>query len=206
MALLAPLTRSAQSCLNRIEAMQLFYLATFLTGLLLGVYVMIRGVERIGARGRTLELDQLGRPVGTTRMTFTAPTVGAFATILGISGYLMWRYSSWSTQVQLVVAFIAAALGTVVATRFVAKWAKQAATHDVVDERYLLQGHPAQVVSSIIGSQHGEIAYVVGGTRYASAALSLDGNPVTSGTEVVIDRVEDGVAYVEPWVQVEQRL
>jgi len=37
--------------------MQLFYLAAFLTGLLLGVYAMIRGVERIGTGNRSPELD-----------------------------------------------------------------------------------------------------------------------------------------------------
>lgn len=186
--------------------MQLFYLATFLTGLLLGVYVMIRGVERVGTRGRSLELDAMGRPVGTARMALTAPTVGAFATILGITGYLLWRYSTLTVQVQLFVGVGAALLGTFVATWAVAHWAKQAATEDVVDERYLLQGHPAQVVASIASSERGEITYVVGEKRYATAAMSLDGNAVPAGTEVVIDRVEDGVAYVEPWVQVEQRL
>ena len=186
--------------------MQLFYLATFLTGLLLGVYVMIRGVERVGIRGRAAELDQLGRPLGTARMALTAPTIGAFATTLGVSGYLMWRYSAWPTEIQLVVALVVAVLGTVLATRAVAHWAKQAATHDVVDERYLLQGHPAQVVAPIGTSQQGEITYVVGGKHYTTAAVSVDGTAVALGTEVVIDRVEDSVAYVEPWVQVEQRL
>jgi membrane protein implicated in regulation of membrane protease activity len=186
--------------------MQLLYLATFLTGLLLGVYAMIRGVERIGSRGRSPELDALGRPIGTARMALTAPTVGAFATVLGITGYLLWRYTSITSGMQLAVALAVALLATMVATRAVTHWATQAAQHDVVDERYLLQGHPAQVVTSINADQHGEIAYVVGGKRYAVAAESLDGAAVTVGTEVVIDRVENGVAYVEPWVQVEQRL
>ena len=39
-----------------------------------------------------------------------------------------------------------------------------------------------------------------------TAAQSLDGTPVAVGTEVIIDRVEGGVAYVESWVEVEQRL
>ena len=186
--------------------MQLFYLATFLTGLLLAVYVMIRGVERVGTRGRSVELDAMGRPLGTSRMALTAPTVGAFATILGITGYLLWRYSTLTVQIQLAVGIGAAVLGTFVATWAVAHWAKQAATQDVVDERYLLQGHPAQVVASIASGERGEITYVVGGKRYATEALSLDGDPVGAGTEVVIDRVEDGIAYVEPWVLVEQRL
>jgi hypothetical protein len=48
--------------------------------------------------------------------------------------------------------------------------------------------------------------YLVGGKRYATAARSLDGTAVAVGTEVIIDRVESGVAYVESWVEVEQRL
>jgi len=186
--------------------MQLFYLGTFLAGLLLGVYVMIRGVERVDTRGRSLELDALGRPVGTARMALTAPMVGAFATILGVTGYLLWRYTTLSTGLQLALGFGTAVLGTVLATRAVAHWARQAATHDVVDERYLLQGHPAQVVRPIAPGEQGEITYVVGGKHYATSAQSLDGTAVAAGTEVVIDRLEDGIAYVEPWVQVEQRL
>jgi hypothetical protein len=186
--------------------MQLFFLASFLTGLLLGVYAMIRGVERIGVRGRSLELDALGRPIGAARMALTAPIVGAFATVLGVTGYLLWRYTTLASGVQFSLALGAALVVTLVSTRAVTYWATQAAEHDVVDERYLLQGHPAQVVAPIAASQHGEIVYVVGGKRYETAADSLDGMPVAAGTEVVIDRVEHGVAYVEPWVQVEQRL
>jgi membrane protein implicated in regulation of membrane protease activity len=186
--------------------MQLLYLATFLTGLLLGVYAMIRGVERIGTPGRSPELDALGRPIGTARMALSAPTAGAFATALGVTGYLLWRYSTMSTALQLVVALGVAVLAMIVAARAVAHWATQAAEHDVVDERYLLQGHPAQVVTQIAAGQRGEISYDVGGKRYTVTAESLDGAPVASGTDVVIDRVENGIAYVEPWVQVEQRL
>ena len=149
----------------------------------------------------------MGRPLEQSRMALSAPTTGAFATVFGITGYLLWRYShachpGCSSRRASALLLV----GTFVATRAVAHWATQAAEHDAVDERYLLQGHPAQVVAPIAATQQGEIAYVVGGKRYAATAQSLDGTPVAAGTEVVIDRVEDGVAYVEPWVQVEQRL
>ena len=188
-----------------LTSMQFFYLAGFLTGLVLGVYAMIRGVERIGS-GHSPELDALGRPVGSARMALTAPTSGAFATVFGITGYLLWRYSPLAIPAQIAVAISVAVLGAILATRAVAHWATQAANEDVVDERYLLQGHPAEVVAAIATTATGEIAYVVGGKRYAVSAQSLDGTPVAVGTEVIIDRVENGVAYVEPWVQVEQRL
>jgi membrane protein implicated in regulation of membrane protease activity len=186
--------------------MQLVYLFAFLLGLVLGVYAMIRGVERIGTRGRSPELDAMGRPIGKPRLAFTAPTTGAFATVFGVTGYLLSRYTTLSVGTQLVVGAVAALLAALLATAAVARWATQAAEHDVVDERYLLQGHPAQVVAAIASTRTGEIVYHVGGRRYEVTAQSVDGTPVDVGTEVVIDRVEDGVAYVEPWAQVEQRL
>lgn len=186
--------------------MQLFYLSAFLTGLVLAVYAMIRGVERVGTSGRSPELDAFGRRLGVPRLAFSAPTIGAFATVLGVTGYLLWRYSALVAGAQLAVALVAALVGSFFATRAVAHWASQAAEHDVVDERYLLQGHPARVVSPIAPDHVGEVSYLVGGTQYAATAESLDGTAIAAGTEVVIDRVENGVAYVEPWVQVERRL
>jgi hypothetical protein len=37
-------------------------------------------------------------------------------------------------------------------------------------------------------------------------AKSIDGNPVDVGTEVVIETITDGVASVELWSVVEQRI
>lgn len=185
--------------------MQLFYLAAFLTGLVLGVYAMIRGVERIGS-GPSLELDALGRPIGQPRIALSAPVLGAFATAFGIVGYLLSRYSTLPRIAQLAITIAAALAFTVIAARAVSQWASQAAEHDVVDERYLLQGHPAHVIVAISSTNAGQIAYEVGAKKYMVPAHSLDGTPIAEGTEVVIDRVESGVAYIEPWVQVEQRL
>lgn len=186
--------------------MQLFYLTAFLTGLLLGVYAMIRGVERIGTGRTSPELDAMGRPIGASRIALSAPTLGAFATVLGVTGYLLWRYSTLAIPAQLTIGLATAVIGTVVATAAVRRWARLAAEHDVVDERYLLQGHPAQVVTAIGQTNAGEIVYHVGGKRYSATARSLDGTSVAVGTEVIIDRVDGGTAYVEPWVEVEQRL
>lgn len=186
--------------------MQLVFLGAFLLGLVLGVYAMIRGVERIKPPAGAAALDALGRPVGAARMALAAPVISAFAAVFGVTGYLLFRYSTLEPRAQLAIAVVVALLGAVLAGRLVARWARLAATHDVIDERYLLQGHPARVVSPISGTTGGEIVYVIGGTRYAARAQSLDGSPVAAETEVVIERVENGIAYVEPWVQVEQRI
>ena len=60
----------------------------------------------------------------------------------------------------------------------------------------------------------GAILWVVGltmagflfGKSYTIPARSMDATSVSDNTEVVIDRVEDGVAYVELWTHVESRL
>jgi hypothetical protein len=36
--------------------------------------------------------------------------------------------------------------------------------------------------------------------------VSLDGQPIREGTDVVIERLDGNVAYVEPWSLVERRL
>lgn len=188
------------------RAMHLVFLSAFLLGLVLGVYVMIRGVERIKPPAGTAPVDALGRPVGVARMAFATPTIGAFAAVFGATGYLLRRYADLRDVTVLIVAITVAAVGAVVAGRLVARWARLAATHDAPDERYLLQGHPARVVSPIGAVGPGQIAYVLGGTRYAASARSVDGSAVPADTDVVIERVENGVVYVEPWVRVEQRI
>jgi hypothetical protein len=52
----------------------------------------------------------------------------------------------------------------------------------------------------------GELVYVLDGHRCTLPVRSLDGAALTAGADVVIDRVEEGVAFAEPWSAVEQRL
>jgi hypothetical protein len=70
----------------------------------------------------------------------------------------------------------------------------------------VLQGHPAQVVQSISPTGVGEILFEIESEQRRLPARALDDVAVGVGTEVVIERIEDGIAYVEPWLQVEQRL
>jgi hypothetical protein len=51
-----------------------------------------------------------------------------------------------------------------------------------------------------------EISYEDGGTTHVLRACSLEGTPLEAGSDVVIERVEDGNAWVEAWSVVERRL
>ena len=44
------------------------------------------------------------------------------------------------------------------------------------------------------------------GAQYAIPARSFDGSPLEVGDEVMIDRIEDGIAWVEAWAVVEKRI
>lgn len=176
-------------------SLQYLFLGSFLAGLLLAVYYMLRGVEK--ARGSA---------TSGIRAHLTLPSVAAFAVVFGAVGYAMLRLSSLGPVALLLIAGAAGLAGGYGAVALIALWAVPAAAREVVDERYLLQGHLASVTTGIAAGGEGAISYEVDGTQQRARARSLDGSAVGAGTEVVIERIEDGIAFVEPWVAVESRL
>jgi hypothetical protein len=181
------------------------FLGALLLGLLLGVFAMLHGVER-QPKGSA---SGAGAPSGVPNepsARLNIPAIGGFATLFGAVGYLVLHYSTLTPGLVLAIAALAGAAGAAGAVALVAKWAVPGAAHDVEDPRYLLQGHLARVTSAIQGTGRGEIAYVVDGVRHVSPAASLDGAAVPADTDVVIERIEDGIAHVERWAVVEERL
>ena len=180
------------------------FLALFLAGLILAVGVMLFGVERRRA------------PVGgfagapTIGARLTVPNVAAFATASGAVGYLLHRYSALGTAATFLLAAAAGVVGVIAASLLVARWALPAVAAEVVDERYLLQGHPARVTRIVTDASGApsayEIAYEDGGATHVLRAHSLEGSALTPDMDVVIERVENGIALVEAWSVVERRL
>lgn len=184
--------------------MDIVFLAAFFLGLLVGVYAMWHGVERPPRSGPTV--DAFGRAVQMSRTSLKAPTASAALVVSGLVGYLLGRFTTLGAPARAGLAVTAGAAAILGVVLLIMRWIIPAAEHDVVDERYLLQGHPAQVTHAIGAADAGEIAYDLAGTRHAARARSVDGAPVPAGADVIIERVEDGVVWVEPWVQVEQRI
>jgi len=60
-------------------------------------------------------------------------------------------------------------------------------------------GTVARVSRDIRSGGIGEIVYTLGGTRHSDGARAEDGGAIARGTEVVITRLERGIAYVQPW-------
>jgi hypothetical protein len=190
-----------------------FFLAALLLGLILGVVAMLVGVERRPRRrsGYPSIDSRLSRENVISASTeisarFHLPIVAPFATAFGAVGYLLTRYSSLGTSGRIIIPVVAGALSATGVVIMIARWAVPSARRDVPDERYLWQGLPAQVISPIEAAHPGQIALEVDGTRHAVLAVSLTGEPIDQGSDVIIERVEDGTAFVEAWAVVERRL
>lgn len=175
--------------------MTIVYLGAFIAGLLLGVGIMLFGIERRAA---------VGARAGAHALRISIPLVAAFAVGFGVAGYLISRVAS--PAVTFGAASAIGILSAVLIRWIVARSAAMVPEHDVEDERYILQGHIARVMTAIPAGADGEIMFEVSGARRTLKARGVDAVPVDAGTEVVIERVEGEVAYVEPWAYVERRL
>jgi membrane protein implicated in regulation of membrane protease activity len=176
------------------------FLTTFLLGLVLTVLAMIHGVQR-GEVPSFPTPSEIERP--TARLNW--PAFAAFGTAFGAVGYPLTRSTSLHHTPLLLIAGAAGTLAALGALTLVARWAIPSAMKDEVDERFIYMGHIARVTKPISDAA-GEIRFVVDGVPHALHARTLDGTAVTSDTDVVIERVEDGTAYVEPWATVEKRI
>lgn len=186
--------------------MQAFFLAAFIAGLVLNIYWIIRGTERW--RGQDLErrLDAFGRELTMGSISLRTPIVASLASSFGLIGYVLTRYAAASAWVALGIAAVVAALAVTGAILLVKKWAVPQAMKDAPDERYLLQGHLAKVTRAIPYGGIGEVEYIVDDKHFTLPARNLTDGTVAAGVDVVLERVEDGIVFVEEWALVEQRL
>ena len=126
--------------------------------------------------------------------------------MFGVAGYLLTRPGRLSplggAGLAVLLGFVWAAL----ITRLAIATARVRPEHDPDDPRFVLQGHVAVVTSAIAAGGEGLIAYGDEVGPQSLRARSIDGAPIGAGVEVCIERVEDDVAFVEPWALVEARL
>jgi membrane protein implicated in regulation of membrane protease activity len=189
-------TADARRPSTKKSGMIILFLASFVAGLLLAVGVMMYGVER----------PRDDNPAGERSFRLSPAIMVAFLTTFGATGYVLTRRSFGTVA---MILGIAAGLGVVlslIAAHFVKRWWGITPEHDVDDIRYILQGHIARVTKPIRADVDGEVEYELESARHVLRARSFDDGAIAAGTEVVIERIEDGVAYVEAWMEVEKRL
>jgi hypothetical protein len=178
--------------------MIVLWLVVLTAGLLLSVRVMIAGVASPG-----------NGPEGTADAATSSmflPSLASFCTVSGLVGYLMTHFAHLD-GVWPFVAAVGAALVAVLTTRLVVRWSASTVGSDPEnDPRFRFQGHVARVVEAIGPEQSGRIVFQTVSGQMDLRATALDGAQVAIGAEVVIERIDDDVATVEPWARVEERL
>jgi membrane protein implicated in regulation of membrane protease activity len=175
--------------------MSTVFLIAFIAGLLLAVRIMFFGAER--RRMRAADAMPLRR---------SEPAIAAFLVMFGVAGYLLTRPGRLAPAAGVGAALVLGALWAALVTRLAIAMARVQPEHDPDDPRYVLQGHVAMVTATIPADDEGFIAYDDGEARCSLRARSIDGQAIEEGLEVCIERVEEGVAFVELWALVEARL
>jgi membrane protein implicated in regulation of membrane protease activity len=129
---------------------------------------------------------------------FNASTVLAFLAWFGGTGYLLTKYSHVvSLLIVLLATFAGLAAGWIV-LRFLLKLVGPSDEPLREEDRRII-GALAKVSMTIRENGTGEIIFPLGGSRTCSGARSEDGTPIEKGAEVVIEKYEQGIAYVKRW-------
>lgn len=170
------------------------FLISFIAGLLLAVRIMFFGAERRRAR-----------VIGGMPLRRSEPAVVAFLVMFGVAGYLLTRGTMGAAS-GTGLALLLGVLWAVLVTRVAIATARVTPEHDPDDPRFVLQGHVAVVTKAIPSDGEGAITYGEGDGHRTLPARAIDENAIAEGLEVCIERVDSGVAFVEPWAVVEARL
>jgi hypothetical protein len=177
-----------------VTTLRIVFLASFIGGLLLAVFAMLHGVEH-ARRNRSKAPSAF----------FNLPAIAAFAVGLGAAGYPLVSRTRLPPWAILLIAIGSGGLAISGMITLLARWALRDAgppsAHS--DE---IQGQLATVSREIASGGAGEITYEYMGRQLRVPARLLSERQLSVGAEVVIDRIENGIAFVEEWSVVEQRL
>ena len=174
--------------------LRIVFLGSFIGGLVLAVFAMLHGVEH-ARRNRSKAPSPF----------FNLPAIAAFAVGLGAAGYPLvsrTRLPSWAI---LLIAIGSGGLAISGMITLLARWALRDTGYPSAQSDEI-QGQLAVVSQEIASGGAGEITYEHLGRQLRIPARALSERPMSAGAEVVIDRIENGTAFVEEWSVVEQRL
>lgn len=175
--------------------MSYLFLASFIGGLLLGVRLMFFGAER--RRRPSADALPLRR---------WEPAVVGFLIMFGVASYLLTRHDGTSPATSAVVASVLGIVFAAIVTKIAVATARMQPEHDPDDPRYILQGRVGIVTVAIPAGGEGMIRYDDIESSPTVRAREIGGGAIAAGQEVCIECVDDGVARVELWTLVEERL
>jgi membrane protein implicated in regulation of membrane protease activity len=125
-------------------------------------------------------------------------TLAAFLCWFGGCGYLLAREGTLGLGLILVLALVSGLAGGAILFWFLGK---VLLPHDreLTAEDTEIIGVLALVTGAVRDGGTGEIQFSQNGSRHFAPARSDAGGMLARGTEVVVMRYEQGIAYVRPW-------
>jgi membrane protein implicated in regulation of membrane protease activity len=179
-----------------------FYLIAFLVGFLLSAVSFVAGafhLPHFHSHGHAHVHGGLARGAGrgSSVSFFNFGTVAAFLAWFGGTGYLLERYSNVWVYLGLFVSSMSGLGGAAAVFWFLLKLTAHDQPLDPAD--YVMVGVLGRVGSPIRPKGTGELLYSRDGSRRAVPARSEDGTQIQRGTEVIVTRYENGIAYVRRW-------
>jgi membrane protein implicated in regulation of membrane protease activity len=129
---------------------------------------------------------------------FNASTAMAFLAWFGGIGYILTLRSHLVAAAALLIAIAGGTGAGWVVFSFMVKLMNQESSH-LKDEDYRHEGLVCTVSQPIRANGVGEVIFLQGGVRRSAGARSHNGQALEKGAEVVIERYEDGLAYVHRW-------
>jgi membrane protein implicated in regulation of membrane protease activity len=183
-----------------------FYLVCFVVGLFLSLVMFLAGGAHLphvhihlpGMHGHFGVGHGAAAGHGGQIGPINPITLTAFLAWFGGTGYLLSRHSGLAYASALIVALLAGTGGAAIIYLFMAKvlTSKDEAL-DPAD--FEMVGVLGKLSVRIREGGTGEIIYSQAGTRRVCGARSEDGTAILKGTEVVVTRYENGIAYVRRW-------
>ncbi len=189
-----------------------FYLTCFLVGVTLSVLSFLSGSFHVGhfhlhvphahvphvGGGHATGASGSSAAHGSEISVVNFGTICAFLAWFGGAGYLLTRYSTLVVALVVVLSLIAGLIGAAVVFWFIAK-VLLAHEHELDPADYDRVGVLGRVTSGIREGGTGEIVFSQAGTRHTCGARSESGQALPKGTEIVVTRYEQGIAYVQRW-------
>ncbi len=129
---------------------------------------------------------------------FNASTLLAFLAWFGGTGYILTKYSNLVAIASLGLATLAGLFWGSMVFKFMVKLMHSDETQ-LNEADYRVEGSLCTVTMPIRANGTGEVVFLLGGVRRSAGARTDDGKPIEKGAEVVIERHENGIAYVKRW-------
>ena len=138
---------------------------------------------------------QLGKGASSA---INLPTLTAFLMWFGAAGYLLSRFADWRLLLVLASATLSGLVGASIVFWFLAR-VLLANERPLNPADYDMTGMLGRLSGSLRARGTGEMIFTQQGRRCGVPVRSESGEPLPSGTEVIVTHFEGGIAYVRTW-------